>query len=142
MMATCFMRGCEDENPTLTFLSLFLGIVSVKNLLFKQNLRNCDLMSSWSSRKTVPDSDPRWLRLPSDRDAVSNNDSSPVWSASCCTFINMCPNKKKSERKIENIFLPIIFNMCFVCSKERSHWDGSSEYPLHMFWLKNKKISF
>ena len=38
------------------------------------------------------------------------------------------------------IFLPISFNMCFVCSKEPSHWDGSFEYPQHMFRLR--KILF
>ena len=35
-----------------------------------------------------------------------------------------------------NIFLPI----CFGCSKEKSHGDGSFEYPQHMFSLRNKKI--
>ena len=30
--------------------------------------------------------------------------------------------------------------MCFGCSKEPSHGDGSFEYPQHMFWLRNKKI--
>ena len=32
--------------------------------------------------------------------------------------------------------------MCFRCSKEPPHWDGSFEYPQHMFWLRNKKIIF
>ena len=32
--------------------------------------------------------------------------------------------------------------MCFGCSKEPSHRDGSFEYPQHMFWLRNKKINF
>ena len=32
--------------------------------------------------------------------------------------------------------------MCFGCSKEPSHRDGSFEYPQHMFWLRNKKIIF
>ena len=32
--------------------------------------------------------------------------------------------------------------MCFECSKEPSHRDGSIEYPQHMFWLRNKKINF
>ena len=32
--------------------------------------------------------------------------------------------------------------MCFWCSKEPSHWDGSFEYPQHMFWLGNKKKNF
>ena len=41
-----------------------------------------------------------------------------------------------------NIFLSISFNMCFGCSKEQSHQDGSFEYPQHMFWLRNKKINF
>ena len=31
--------------------------------------------------------------------------------------------------------------MCFGCSKEPSHRDGSFEYPQHMFWLRNKKKS-
>ena len=30
--------------------------------------------------------------------------------------------------------------MCFGCSKEPSHRDGSFEYPQHRFWLRNKKI--
>ena len=46
------------------------------------------------------------------------------------------------ERKIFNISLPIRCNICFGCSKEPSHWDGSFEYPQHMFWLRNKKIIF
>ena len=32
--------------------------------------------------------------------------------------------------------------MCFGCSKEQSHRDGSFEYPQHMFLLKNKKNNF
>ena len=32
--------------------------------------------------------------------------------------------------------------MCFGYSKEPSHRDGSFEYPQHMFWLRNKKISY
>ena len=32
--------------------------------------------------------------------------------------------------------------MCLWCSKEPSHWDGSSEYQQHMFWLINKKLIF
>ena len=29
--------------------------------------------------------------------------------------------------------------MCFGCSKEPSHQEGSFENPQHMFWLRNKK---
>ena len=32
--------------------------------------------------------------------------------------------------------------MCFWCSKEPSHRDGSFEYPQHMFWWRNKKNNF
>ena len=32
--------------------------------------------------------------------------------------------------------------MCFGCSKEPSHRDGSFEYPQHMFWLRDKKNNF
>ena len=40
------------------------------------------------------------------------------------------------------IFLPINLNMCFGCSKEPSLWDGSFEYPQHMFYMRNKENSF
>ena len=33
-------------------------------------------------------------------------------------------------------------NICFGYSKEQSHLDGSFEYPQHMFFLRNKKITF
>ena len=46
------------------------------------------------------------------------------------------------KHKIVNTFLPIYLNMCFGCSKELSHQDGSFEYPQHMFWLRNKKNNF
>ena len=49
---------------------------------------------------------------------------------------------KNNLRKIAIIFLPISLNMCFGCSKEPSHRDGSFEYPQHMFWLRNKKNNF
>ena len=32
--------------------------------------------------------------------------------------------------------------MCFGCSKEPSHREGSFEYPQHIFWLRNKKNNF
>ena len=41
-----------------------------------------------------------------------------------------------------NIFLSVSFNICFGCSKEQSHWDGSLECPQHMFWLKIRKSFF
>ena len=40
------------------------------------------------------------------------------------------------------IFLSISLNMCFECSQELSHRDGSFEYQQHMFWLRNKKYNF
>ena len=54
--------------------------------------------------------------------------------------IKFCHSWSKNNlRKIVIIFLSISLNMCFGCSKELSHWDGSFEYPQHMFWLRNKK---
>ena len=35
----------------------------------------------------------------------------------------------------------ITLNMCCWCSKEPSQ-DGSFEYPKHMVWVRNRKISF
>ena len=32
--------------------------------------------------------------------------------------------------------------MCFGCSKEPSHWDGSFEYPHNMFWMRNNDNNF
>ena len=51
-------------------------------------------------------------------------------------------DKKNFQHKIVNIFLPIMLSICFGCSKEPSHWDGSFEFPQHMFCLRNKKIFF
>ena len=51
-------------------------------------------------------------------------------------------NHRFIQHKIVHIFLPIILNICFGCSKEPSHWDGSFGYLQHMFWLRNKKIIF
>ena len=48
----------------------------------------------------------------------------------------------KDSCKIVIIFIPINLNICFGCSKEPSYWDGSFEYPQHMFWLRNKEKSF
>ena len=39
-------------------------------------------------------------------------------------------------RKIDSL------NMCFWCSKEPYHGEGSFEYLQHMFWLRNKKNNF
>ena len=34
----------------------------------------------------------------------------------------------------------LLFVTCVLgCSLEPSHWDGTFEYPRHMFWLRNKK---
>ena len=44
-------------------------------------------------------------------------------------------DNKILEYKIENIFLTNHSNVCFGCSKEPSHRDGSFEHPQHMFWF-------
>ena len=51
-------------------------------------------------------------------------------------------DKQYFQRKIVNIVLRIIFKICFGCSKEPSHQDGSFEYQQQMFWLRKKKIIF
>ena len=45
---------------------------------------------------------------------------------------------KTFECKSVIIFLPNSLNRCFGCSKDLTHWDGSFEYPQHMFWLRNR----
>ena len=45
------------------------------------------------------------------------------------------------ERKIINIFLPISFNIFLGAQKNRLI-ETSFEYPHHMFWLRNKNITF
>ena len=42
----------------------------------------------------------------------------------------------------QKFVLLIRLNMCFGCSKEPFHRDGSFEYPQHLFWLRNKKNNF
>ena len=56
--------------------------------------------------------------------------------------INTGLDKQRFSAKNVNIFLPTSLNICFGCSKEPSHLDGSLEYPQHMFWLRNKIIKF
>ena len=41
-----------------------------------------------------------------------------------------------------NVYLAISFNICFGCSTEPSHWEGSFEYPQPMFWIRHKKMNF
>ena len=36
-------------------------------------------------------------------------------------------------------FLPINLDMCFGCSREASHLDGSFEHPQHMFVLSAQR---
>ena len=62
-------------------------------------------------------------------------------------YLDLCdkyigPVKQNNLRKIAIVLLSISLNMCFGCSKEPSHWDGSFEYPQHMFWLRNTKNNF
>ena len=58
-----------------------------------------------------------------------------------CKGYHIGLDKQKNQRKIVNIFLPINFNICFGCSKEKNETVLLST-PQHMFWLRNKKIKF
>ena len=44
------------------------------------------------------------------------------------------------KHKILITFMSIILNICFGCSKELSQLDGSFEYQLVMFGLRNTMI--
>ena len=57
-------------------------------------------------------------------------------------FLHIGLDRQNFQHKIVNISLPIIFSICFGCSKEPSQQDGSFEYPQDTFWLRNKKIIF
>ena len=57
-------------------------------------------------------------------------------------YYHTSPYKQKNLNKIVFIFLFISLNVCFGCSKEPSHGDGSFEYPQHMFWMRNEKNNF
>ena len=58
------------------------------------------------------------------------------------TIFSMRPERQNYEHKTVNIFLSIGFDICFGCSKEPSHWDGSFEHPEHMLWFRNMKNNF
>ena len=45
-------------------------------------------------------------------------------------------------RKNVIIFLSMNFNICFGCSKEPSHWDGSFEYTQYMIGWEIRKSIF
>ena len=50
-------------------------------------------------------------------------------------------DKQKDQRKILNIFLPII--LAYILGAQKNcHETVSFEYTQHMFWLRNKKIIF
>ena len=54
-------------------------------------------------------------------------------------FLNECIiglDKQKILVWFCKYFLTDQLNICFGCSKEPSHWDGSFEYPQHMFRLR------
>ena len=50
--------------------------------------------------------------------------------------------RKKFQRKIVNIFLPINFNICFGCSKEPSYLKGLLSTHNICFCLRNKKHKY
>ena len=63
------------------------------------------------------------------------------WLRVSLLYTHRCRKTKKWAWSV-NTFLSIRLNICFKCSKELSHWDGSFEYPKHMLWFRNKKTIF
>ena len=60
---------------------------------------------------------------------------------------NVCTNMRNSAFPRALFMIVIIsshisLNICFGCSKELSHCDGSIEHPKHMFSLRNKENNF
>ena len=51
-------------------------------------------------------------------------------------------DKQNFQRKIVNIFLPIIFSIFFGCIKEPSHWDGSKNRLIETVLLSTHNICF
>ena len=72
--------------------------------------------------------------------AVADMNGAGAWIPRYCILNTIL--RKFYLRKILVIFLPIDLNMCFGCSKEPSHRDGSFKYPQHMFWLRNNENNF
>ena len=77
----------------------------------------------------------------------TENDSLCSGHGVCITSIHQVHNRNSKVQirivcasKIAFISLPINLNICFVCSKEPPHRDGSFEYPEHMIWLRNKNF--
>ena len=49
---------------------------------------------------------------------------------------------KNFQRKIVNVFLPIIFSIYVLGAQKTCLIETVLEYPQHMFWFQNKKIIF
>ena len=62
----------------------------------------------------------------------------------CHEYINITLglDKQKKQGKIVNIFLPIIFSICFGCSKEPSNWDDSLSTHNICFGWEIRKLFF
>ena len=52
------------------------------------------------------------------------------------------PDNRKYDSKKRILFLSMHWIICFGCSKEPSHGDGSFEYPQHIIWSRIKKNNF
>ena len=51
------------------------------------------------------------------------------------------PQNPEFRNNPEN-FHPCDLNICFGCSKELSHCEGSFEYPKRMHWLRKRENIF
>ena len=107
--------------PIMALKGLTVNYHVLLYLHLRQKPRNCDLTSSWSSRKDLPDSEPMWLSVPSATLAVRMMDSSSVWAANCSTYrvpkhlhlgeLTSC--RKWHEGHIVLMLIPC-FNTCVI----------------------------
>ena len=79
-----FIRVVKSQDSVVT--SYVKIIEDILNLPFRQNPRNWDLISSLPSINDFPDTEPKWLKVPSEILAVRMIDSSSVSTDSCSTW--------------------------------------------------------
>ena len=129
-----------NPDPVIyTGLRLFDLILYVPSTIFQLNRDGSSWVEpvlSWDKCVLLKDHNPVTpvrLEPAAPLSRVKHSTTEPL-----CSLIHRFRITKFLSKKIVNIFFPMRFYICFGRSKEPSHWDGSFEYPQHMFRLRNK----